>query len=64
MLKIERLQKPKFPMPPKELTEKITEIAQVNRFQAEQNIEEYQSLSNLQDRLLPKLMNGEISINL
>ncbi|MCZ8327645.1 MAG: hypothetical protein O9302_06280 [Cyclobacteriaceae bacterium] len=51
-------------MPPKELTEKITEIAQVNRFQAEQNIEEYQSLSNLQDRLLPKLMNGEISINL
>lgn len=32
--------------------------------QAEQNIEENQSLMNLRDTLLPKLMKGEININL
>lgn len=64
MLKIEGLQKPKFAMPPKELAEKFTAIAQANRLQAEQNIEENQSLMNLRDTLLPKLMKGEININL
>ncbi|MBP9209043.1 MAG: restriction endonuclease subunit S [Saprospiraceae bacterium] len=63
MLKIEGLKKPKFAMPPKELAEKFGTIAQANRLQAEQNIEENQSLSNLRDTLLPKLMKGEININ-
>jgi type I restriction enzyme S subunit len=63
MLKIEGLQKPKFAMPPKQLAEKFTAIAKANRLQAEQNIEENQSLSNLRDTLLPKLMKGEIEIN-
>ena len=62
MLKIEGLQKPKFAMPPKELAEKFGEIAKANRLQAEQNIEENQSLINLRDTLLPKLMKGEIEI--
>lgn len=64
MLKIEGLKKPKFAMPPKELAEKFGAIAQANRLQAEQNIEENQSLINLRDTLLPKLMKGEININL
>lgn len=64
MLKIEGLQKPKFAMPPKGLAEKFGAIAQANRLQAEQNIEENQSLMNLRDTLLPKLMKGEININL
>ncbi|HRP90977.1 MAG TPA: restriction endonuclease subunit S [Edaphocola sp.] len=64
MLKIEGLKKPKFAMPPKELAEKFGAIAQANRLQAEQNIEENQSLMNLRDTLLPKLMKGEININL
>lgn len=64
MLKIEGLQKPKFAMPPKELAEKFGAIAKANRLQAEQNIEENQSLINLRDTLLPKLMKGEININL
>ena len=51
-------------MPPKELAEKFGAIAQANRLQAEQNIEENQSLMNLRDPLLPKLMKGEININL
>lgn len=62
MLKIEGLKKPKFAIPPKELAEKFGAIAQANRLQAEQNIEENQSLSNLRDTLLPKLMKGEIEI--
>jgi type I restriction enzyme S subunit len=64
MLKIEGLKKPKFAMPPKELAEKFGAIAKANRLQAEQNIEENQSLINLRDTLLPKLMKGEININL
>ena len=64
MLKIEGLQKPKFALPPEELAEKFTAIAQANRLQAEQNIEENQTLINLRDTLLPKLMKGEININL
>lgn len=63
MLKIEGLKKPKFAMPPKELAEKFGAIAKANRLQAEQNIEENQSLINLRDTLLPKLMKGEININ-
>ena len=62
MLKIEGLKKPKFAMPPKELAEKYGEIAKANRLQAEQNIEENQSLINLRDTLLPKLMKGEINV--
>jgi type I restriction enzyme S subunit len=64
MLKIEGLKKPKFAMPPKELAEKFGAIAKANRLQTEQNIEENQSLINLRDTLLPKLMKGEININL
>lgn len=64
MLKIEGLKKPKLAMPPKELAEKFGAIARANRLQAEQNIEENQSLMNLRDTLLPKLMKGEININL
>jgi type I restriction enzyme S subunit len=64
MLKIEGLKNPKFAMPPKELAEKFGAIAKANRLQAEQNIEENQSLINLRDTLLPKLMKGEININL
>ncbi|MBX9783404.1 MAG: restriction endonuclease subunit S [Chitinophagaceae bacterium] len=64
MLKIEGLHKPKFAMPPKELADKFTAIARANRLQAEQNIEENQSLSNLRDTLLPKLMKGEIALNI
>ena len=64
MLKIEGLQKPKFAMPPKELAEKFGAIAKANRLQAEQNIEENQTLINLRDTLLPTLMKGEININL
>jgi type I restriction enzyme S subunit len=63
MLKIEGLKKPKFAMPPKELAEKFGAIAKANRLQAEQNIEENQSLINLRDTLLPKLMKGEIEIS-
>lgn len=63
MLKIEGLKKPKFAMPPKELAEKFGEIAKANRLQAEQNIGENQSLMNLRDTLLPKLMKGEVEIN-
>jgi type I restriction enzyme S subunit len=62
MLKIEGLKKPKFAMPPKELAEKFGAIAKANRLQTEQNIEENQSLINLRDTLLPKLMKGEIEI--
>ncbi|MCF8428274.1 MAG: restriction endonuclease subunit S [Bacteroidia bacterium] len=64
MLKNEGLKKPKFAMPPKEIAEKFGAIAKANRLQAEQNIEENQSLINLRDSLLPKLMKGEININL
>lgn len=64
MLKIEGLHKPKFAMPHRELAENFTAIAKANRLQAEQNIEENQSLSNLRDTLLPKLMKGEINVNL
>lgn len=63
MLKIEGLKKPKFAMPPKELAEKYGAIAKANRLQAEENIKENQSLMNLRDTLLPKLMKGEIEIN-
>lgn len=62
MLKIEGLQKPKFAMPPKEIADKFTAIAKANRLQAERNIEENQTLSQLRDTLLPKLMKGEIEI--
>lgn len=64
MLKIEGLKKSKFAMPPKELAEKFGAIAKANRLQAEQNIEENQALINLRDTLLPKLMKGEIEINI
>ncbi|MCX8490863.1 MAG: hypothetical protein ORN54_07335, partial [Cyclobacteriaceae bacterium] len=62
MLKIEGLQKPKFAMPPKELAEKFGAIAKANRLQVEQTIQENQSLTNLRDTLLPKLMKGEIQM--
>jgi len=63
MLKIEGLKRPKFAMPPKELAERFNAIAKANRLQAEQNIKENQSLTNLRETLLPKLIKGEIEIN-
>jgi type I restriction enzyme, S subunit len=49
-------------IPSKEILSKFEEVASRLFEQIEQNIEENQSLSNLRDTLLPKLMKGEIEM--
>jgi type I restriction enzyme, S subunit len=51
-------------VPTKEVLLKFEEVASSLFQQIEQNIEENKSLTNLRDTLLPKLMKGEININL
>jgi type I restriction enzyme S subunit len=51
-------------IPTKEVLLKFEEVVSSLFEQIEQNIEENQSLINLRDTLLPKLMKGEININL
>lgn len=51
-------------IPPAELVKAFHKLVEPLFFQIEQNVEENQSLSNLRDTLLPKLMKGEININL
>lgn len=50
-------------MPDKKTLEEFEKIVSSLFNQAEQNIEENQSLINLRDTLLPKLMKGEIETN-
>lgn len=51
-------------IPPSELVKAFHKIVEPLFFQIEQGINENQSLINLRDTLLPKLMKGEININL
>jgi type I restriction enzyme S subunit len=51
-------------IPTKEVLLKFEEVVSSLFEQIEQNIEENQALINLRDTLLPKLMKGEININL
>lgn len=54
----------KVALPEDETLANFVKILEAYYNQAEQNIEENQSLMNLRDTLLPKLMKGEININL
>jgi type I restriction enzyme, S subunit len=62
MLKIEGLLKPSFILPPKELLEKFSLLAQSIRHTSEQNFRQSQTHTQLRDRLLPRLMRGEIEV--
>lgn len=53
----------KVALPQDETLESFVKILEAYYNQSEQNIEENQSLINLRDTLLPKLMKGEIEIN-
>lgn len=64
MLAIDGLQRPVFKLPPKELVQKFTSI--VSNFWKKKNINQTQirTLTALRDTLLPKLMSGEVRVNI
>lgn len=64
MTDIKNLEKALWSAVDKELLEKFGANSKANCLQAEQNIDENQSIINLRDDLLPNLMKGEININL
>ena len=64
MLKIEGLQKPKFVLPPRYLVSKFFELAACIRLRHEENIKQSATLAAIRDALLPKLMNGEVSVDM
>jgi type I restriction enzyme S subunit len=62
MLKIDGLQKPLFPIPPIELITKFSELVEGIWQRKETNYVENQTLIQLRDSLLPKLMTGKIKV--
>lgn len=62
MLKIQGLQKPIFKLPPQYLIEKFTDISKNMRLKQQKNIQEIQTLKQLRDSLLPKLLRGDIVV--
>lgn len=64
MLAIDGLQRPEFKIPPKEKVTEFTTI--VKDYWVKKNVHQHQisTLTQLRDTLLPKLMSGEIRVNL
>jgi type I restriction enzyme S subunit len=64
MLPMDALEMPMLVVPPVELVKKFTTLAEATHLQVEANKEQSRTLANLRDTLLPKLLSGELSVNL
>jgi type I restriction enzyme S subunit len=64
MLAIDGLQRPEFKLPPKDIVQKFSEITQEYWKKKNENHKQIYTLSNFRDTLLPKLMNGDISVKI
>jgi type I restriction enzyme, S subunit len=62
MLKIDGLQRPNIILPPKDLVMKFSEFVQSIWLRKETNYVENQTLTQLRDTILPKLMTGKIKV--
>lgn len=62
MLKIDGLQMPTFKVPPRKLVQLFSEIVESIWQRQENNVRENESLAQLRDTLLPKLMSGQIRL--
>lgn len=62
MLAIDGLQRPEFKLPPQEKVEKFTMIVKSWWKKKEINQTQIRTLENLRDKLLPKLMSGEVRV--
>lgn len=62
MLPIDALQKPLIVVPPQQLVQKFTALVRPMLQQRDANINESQTLANLRDTLLPKLMSGQLRL--
>ncbi len=63
MLPKDALEMPMVVVPPFELVEKFTALAQAAHEQVEDNKEQSRTLAALRDTLLPKLLSGELTVN-
>lgn len=64
MLAIDGLQRPEFKLPPQSLVEKFTDIVSAYWEKNELNQAQIRTLTTLRDTLLPKLMNGEVNVQI
>lgn len=64
MLAIDGLQRPKFKLPPKELVENFTLIVSNYWKKKTTNQTQIRTLTTLRDTLLPKLMSGEVTVEI
>ena len=62
MLKIDGLQIPIFKMPQRELIQQFSDIVEPIWQRQENNIRENESLTQIRDTLLPKLMSGQLEV--
>jgi type I restriction enzyme S subunit len=62
MLPMDALEMPMLVVPPVELVEKFTAIAEAAHLQVEDNIQQSRTLATLRDTLLPKLLSGALSV--
>jgi type I restriction enzyme S subunit len=60
MLPMDALEKPMLVVPPVELVEKFTALAEAAHLQVEENKQQSRTLAILRDTLLPKLLSGEL----
>ncbi|MCE1202933.1 MAG: restriction endonuclease subunit S [Bacteroidia bacterium] len=63
MLKIDGLQMPTFKVPPRKLVQLFSEIVESIWQRQENNVRENESLAQLRDTLLPKLMSGQLEVS-
>lgn len=63
MLKPDGLQIPRFPLPPQELCAEFDSVAGPLRAKAEANVEHTDTLAQLRDALLPRLIAGQLRMN-
>jgi type I restriction enzyme S subunit len=62
MLKPDGLKIPRFALPPHDLCEKFDAVAAPLRLKAEANIEQMETLAQLRDTLLPRLLSGQLRV--
>jgi type I restriction enzyme S subunit len=62
MLPVEALQKPRFAVPPRELVEEVDALVTPLFDRAEAAEDESETLAELRDTLLPKLISGEVRL--
>ncbi len=64
MLPMDALEMPMLVVPPVELVKKFTALAEAAHIQVEDNKQQSRTLATLRDTLLPKLLSGELSVEI